>query len=121
MNDHPPLTAADREALAHEIAQRRSRTRARISQLERDLEALVEATHDSPDDEHDPEGATIGFERAQAGALLAEAVQLLSGLDRAETALVEGEIGHCRDCSRPIGVDRLLARPTTSTCVGCAT
>lgn len=112
----------DREAeiLAREIAERRTRTAARIVQLTRDLEALVEATHDSPDDEHDPEGATIGFERAQAGALLAEARGQLEALDRADAALATGSLGACETCGRPIGTDRLLARPTTRVCIACA-
>lgn len=115
------LTVEEASRVAREITERRARTQARVLQLTRDLAALVDATHDSPDDEHDPEGATIGFERAQASALLAEAEAQLAALDRAAAALADGRLGRCESCGASIGVDRLLARPTTSVCVACAT
>lgn len=39
-----------------------------IAALTRDFTALVDSTADSPDDEHDPEGATIAFERPYSAA-----------------------------------------------------
>lgn len=120
MSGHSPLTPEQAAALADEVAERRVRTAARIVQLTRDLEALVAATHDSPDDEHDPEGATIGFERAQTSALLAEAEAQLAALDRAAARVAEGRLGRCESCGGPIGADRLLARPTTRVCIACA-
>ena len=36
-----------------------------ITDLEDDLAAIAESTGKGPDDEHDPEGSTVGFERAQ--------------------------------------------------------
>ena len=115
-----PLSPSDRAAVADEIVQRRARTVARVRQLERDVEALVDATHDSPDDEHDPEGATIGFEHAQASTLLADATAQLDALDRAAAALDAGTLGRCEACGGAIAVARLLARPTARRCVGCA-
>ena len=114
------LTEEQRAVLATEIAARRARTQARAAQLDRDVAALVDATHDSPDDEHDPEGATIGFERAQASTLHADAVAALAALDRAADALASGSLGTCRGCGGAIGFERLCARPTTDRCVGCA-
>lgn len=114
------LGPADREALASAIADRRARTVARLARLDRDVEALVDATHDSPDDEHDPEGATIGFERAQAGTLRDDATAQLAALDRAAADLAAGRLGTCAACGRPVAVERLLVRPTTRHCVGCA-
>lgn len=121
MTEPSALGARDAAALAREIAERRQRTAARILQLSHDLDALVEATQASPDDEHDPEGATIGFERAQTSALLAEARAQLAGLERARAALAAGRLGSCTSCGGPIGTDRLLARPTTRVCITCAT
>ena len=114
------LTDAQRATLAAEIVARRERTRARLAQLDRDVAALVDATHDSPDDEHDPEGTTIGFERAQASTLRDDAVAALAALDRAADALQAGTIGTCRACGGPVAFERLLARPATDRCVGCA-
>lgn len=98
----------------------RARTIARIAALERDLETLFEATADSPDDEHDPEGATIGFERAQVTALLAAARRHLAELDEVAARVAAGGYGTCEGCGGPIGAERLEARPTARRCVDCA-
>jgi DnaK suppressor protein len=107
--------------LAVRVAADRDRTVARIAALERDLAALFDATEDAPDDEHDPEGATIGFERAQVTALLADARRQLAELDEVADRVAAGTYGTCEACGRPIGTERLEARPTARRCVRCAT
>jgi DnaK suppressor protein len=98
----------------------RERTAARIAGLERDLALLLEATADNPDDEHDPEGATIGFERAQVTALLADARAHLAELDEVAGRVAAGSYGTCEVCARPIATERLQARPTSRRCLACA-
>ncbi len=73
-----------------------------------------------PDDEHDSEGSTIGFERARVLALLAHARQLLTELDAAQARLASGTYGRCIACGQAIPDERLAARPNAATCVGCA-
>ena len=73
-----------------------------------------------PDDEHDPEGATIGFERAQVASLLEVARSRLVELDRARERLADGTYGTCRHCGGPIEIERLTAHPTAPSCVACA-
>lgn len=115
------MTGADDDAaLARRLTADRQRTVARVAALERDLEALLDATGDSPDDEHDPEGATIGFERAQATALLADARARLAELDEVASRVASGTYGTCERCGRPIGAERLEVRPTARRCVTCA-
>jgi DnaK suppressor protein len=114
----PHLQAGD--AVAARVAADRERTLGRIAGLERDLRRLHEATADSPDDEHDPEGATIGFERAQVTSLLAAARAHLTELDAAAERRRTGDTGTCGRCGGPIGEERLDARPTTELCVRCA-
>jgi DnaK suppressor protein len=115
------VTAADDDAaLVRRVTADRERTVARVTALERDLEALLDATGDSPDDEHDPEGATIGFERAQVTALLADARARLAELDEVAGRVASGTYGTCERCDRPIGVERLEVRPTARRCVDCA-
>ena len=63
------------------------------------------------DDEHDPEGATIAFERAQLAALLGQAHSHLAELDGALDRLRQGRYGRCERCGRPVGAERLAARP----------
>ena len=72
------------------------------------------------DDEHDPEGATIAFERQQVAALLAQARQRLADVDDALARAATGDYGTCESCGRPIAPERLAARPAARTCIDCA-
>jgi RNA polymerase-binding protein DksA len=72
------------------------------------------------DDEHDPEGATIAFERQHVAALLGQAREHLAAIDAAMRRLGDGTYGGCARCGRPIGEGRLAARPTATTCINCA-
>ncbi|MEU8610701.1 DnaK-like suppressor protein, partial [Actinoplanes sp. NPDC048791] len=50
----------------------RAEARAQVERLDQELHELFAASRSSnADDEHDPEGSTIAFERAQLTALLA--------------------------------------------------
>ena len=93
----------------------------RLRDLTRDLDEVVAASRDTnADDEHDPEGATIAFERAQIEALLDQSRRHLSELDRALRQLAEGDYGMCENCGEPIAPERLAARPAARTCISCA-
>ena len=78
------------------------------------------AALDPHDDEHDPEGSTTGFERAQVSALLAQAVADAAALDDALARLEGGTFGRCRPCGVMITMPRLLALPSTTMCFDCA-
>jgi len=69
------------------------------------------------DDEHDPEGATIAFERAQLEALAADARRRLDDVDAALARLDAGTYGICTVGGEPIDDARLAARPTATVCV----
>lgn len=104
-----------------ELLRRRLGAEAEAATLARDLEALFAASRDSnADDEHDPEGATIGFERAQLTALLAAARQRITEVDDALHRIDEGTYGRCEQCGRPIAADRLAVRPFARRCIACA-
>ncbi len=82
---------------------------------------MVAASRDTnADDEHDPEGATIAFERSQVDALVRQARARLPEVDAALERIAEGIYGVCLECGRPIAAARLEARPTAATCVECA-
>jgi len=94
---------------------------AAISALTRDFDGIVEAMSSvANDDEHDPEGATIAFERAQVASLLVRARGRLADADLALVRLADGGYGICGRCGEPIGAERLIARPVASTCIRCA-
>jgi RNA polymerase-binding transcription factor DksA len=89
--------------------------------LTRDHDAMVAASESSnADDEHDPEGATIGFERAQLAATIEMTRGRLADLDRALAQVASGDYGRCETCGGDISVERLAARPSARTCITCA-
>ena len=99
----------------------RARTLDRLAGLERELSGIIEAARAAnADDEHDPEGATIAFEREHAAALASQARAHLAVIDAALERLAAGRYGTCTRCGATIGAARLAARPAAETCIGCA-
>ncbi|BCJ37277.1 DnaK suppressor protein [Actinocatenispora thailandica] len=89
--------------------------------LDRELTELFVASRDSnADDEHDPEGATIGFERAQLTALLAATRERIGEIDAALRRVDAGSYGVCERCGQPIAEERLAARPAARCCITCS-
>ena len=109
--------ATAREVLLAEQA----RAGQRVAALEREFAGLAEAASSAgTDDEHDPEGATLAFERQHAAALLQAAREQVAAIDAALQRLAAGRSGVCARCGRPIGEGRLAARPAAPTCIQCA-
>ncbi|HBW19961.1 MAG TPA: DNA-binding protein [Actinobacteria bacterium] len=103
------------------LAAARERALERLTALEREYQGIVEASRSAnADDEHDPEGATIAFERQHVMSLRSQAQQQLADIDAATRRLSDGTYGRCQRCGRPIAPERLAARPTAVTCVSCA-
>jgi RNA polymerase-binding protein DksA len=103
------------------LAEERQAALDRLAALERDFSAIVEAAgYANADDEHDPEGATIAFERQHVAALLDQARRQLAQVDAAIGRLDAGQFGRCERCGQPIPAARLAARPTATTCIRCA-
>ncbi len=93
-----------------------------LATLTRDFTGIVDASADSnADDEHDPEGSTIAFERSQVGALIEQAERRIAEIEAARARVDAGTYGRCEVCGEPIPDQRLEARPVARTCVGCAT
>jgi DnaK suppressor protein len=103
------------------LDEERAATMERIDGLNRDRAAILDSSASaSTDDEHDPEGATLAFEREQNSALLGQALAHLAELDTAVARLDDGSYGRCRQCGEPIAAERLAARPSSVTCIACA-
>jgi len=99
----------------------RERTLARLASLTDEHAAMVAASRDTnADDEHDPEGTTIAFERSQIGALVRQARLHVAEVDAALQRLDAGTYGRCEGCGGAIGEGRLEARPVARTCIECA-
>jgi RNA polymerase-binding transcription factor DksA len=101
-------------AARHEAAQL-------VADLSEELAGIIGAQEaDPPDDEHDVEGSSVGFERARITALLEHARARLDELDAAGERVDQGTFGSCETCGAPIGDDRLAALPDARRCVSCA-
>jgi DnaK suppressor protein len=102
----------DREQALHQIAE-----------LEHEFAAIVTSASEGSaggDDEHDPEGATVAFERQHIAALLAQAREHLAAVGAALRKVDSGIYEICDKCGGAIGEERLAARPASLVCVRCA-
>ncbi|MDQ1538938.1 MAG: DnaK suppressor protein [Actinomycetota bacterium] len=92
-----------------------------LTGLRHSFQQVVDASTDSnADDEHDPEGATIAFERSQLQALIKQSEHHLEDLETARLKVTNRRYGLCERCGKPIGTARLDARPLARTCIVCA-
>lgn len=103
-------------ALQAELA----RARAGLADLETEYAALADPDDVALDDEHDSEGATVGFERARVGGLIERTRRQIADLEAAASRSADGVYGTCASCGRPIGDERLAALPATRHCIECA-
>ena len=100
------------------LAGQRATLAEQLARLEHDLTELFAASRDTnADDEHDPEGQTIGYERAQLSAMVRQARAHLVEVDAATARVAAGTYGVCEVCGHPIAPERLEAKPTARTCV----
>jgi DnaK suppressor protein len=94
-----------------------------IADLEQEFAAIVTSASEGSaggDDEHDPEGATVAFERQHIAGLIAQAREHLAAIDAALRKVDSGIYEICDKCGGPIGEERLAARPASLLCVRCA-
>ena len=112
---------SDTEVHVSRLEEERRRTTERLAALRGEYRGFVDASLDTnADDEHDPEGATIAFEREQVGSLVRQVEEHLRDIDAAVERVGAGTYGVCTVCGRAIPEERLDARPTATKCVGCA-
>ena len=115
------LTAAQAAAIRRALEAGRAGTLDQIESLRRDFDGIVaSAALTGADDEHDPEGATIAFERAQLSMLIETARGSMAELEQALERVLNGSYGRCEVCGEAIPAERLEARPATARCVACA-
>lgn len=111
----------ERQEIAELLAAERAATRERLAGLERERAAIIESAGSAGnDDEHDPEGHTIAFERQHVAALISQAREHLGQIDAAMRRLADGSYGICEGCGQRISAARLAARPITTLCIQCA-
>ena len=109
--------AAARSALESERLLALDRVRAMTSEI---AGLAGDAGDANGDDEHDPEGSTVAYERARVAALLAESESNLRDLDMALEKLAKGTYTVCEGCGGTIAWERLEALPAARRCIECA-
>jgi DnaK suppressor protein len=103
------------------IAREREETARLVEALSIELHQIIDSVAlSNNDDEHDPDGATSGYERAKATAMLQSAEDRLVELDRAAERVRAGTYGRCGQCGGEIGHERLDALLATTRCRTCA-
>lgn len=113
--------AIDADGVRERLLEERAATERQLQQLLAQFDDIVEAVSDvSNDDEHDPEGSTIAYERSRTAALADQARDHLADIDLALQRLEAGTYEICEVCGGPIAEPRLLARPTARRCINCA-
>jgi DnaK suppressor protein len=109
------------EDVRRRLAEEREQAVARLASLTADHESVVAASLDTnADDEHDPEGTTIAFERSQIGALVRQVRHHVAEVDAALARVEAGTYGVCGVCGSAIGDARLEALPAARLCIACA-
>jgi RNA polymerase-binding transcription factor DksA len=109
------------EIVGERIAVERAEATRNVDALSVELSRIIESVSlSNNDDEHDPDGATSGYERAKATAMLRRAEERLAELDRAAERLREGTYGQCDRCGGEIGRERLEALVDATRCRSCA-
>lgn len=109
------------DAAARALADDREAAVRLLRALASDHAGIVAASLDSnADDEHDPEGSTIAFERSQVAAMVEATRHRLVEVDAALARIDDGTYGRCEVCGGAIPAGRLEARPTARTCVSCS-
>jgi len=119
--DTATLSTRQRAKLRSRLVDDHKATELLISRLVSDLDSFQHSRQDAPvDDEHDPEGPTLAFERSQSTAILGQTRIHLSQIESALEHIDGGTYGVCVTCHKPIPVARLEVRPYSTQCVGCA-
>jgi DnaK suppressor protein len=115
------LTARQLASVRTHLAADREQTIRLIDSVSLEMDAFLSARRDTAtDDEHDPEGPTLAFERSQSEAVLGQSMRHLTDIDAALLRMDEGTFDTCSTCRGPIALGRLEARPQATQCISCA-
>ena len=115
------LSDLERRTVRFALVAELERTQQQALSLSAQFDNIVAAAEMSNvDDEHDPEGTTIAFERSQVSALHSQAVRDAAALQQNLADVDDKDFGACEQCRGLIGFERLVALPATRHCVRCA-
>ncbi|MCU1558430.1 MAG: DnaK suppressor protein [Microbacteriaceae bacterium] len=114
----------DRVQFAHferALLARRVELDAQFGITQAELEGVRQARADaSADDEHDPEGSTLSSDWSRIQGLEENISRQRLAIDAALQRIDDGSYGICVRCGKPVGIERLEARPASELCIVCA-
>ncbi|MEP6479246.1 MAG: TraR/DksA C4-type zinc finger protein [Rhodoglobus sp.] len=117
----PALTRTQENKLRTRLEGDAEAAVAHIRDISAQMASFLESRRDtSTDDESDPEGPTLAFERAQEHSILQQAKSHSAEITAALGRIDGGTYGTCARCGSAIGFARLEARPSTPHCIRCA-
>ena len=96
--------------------------RARLEDIRSSLAEVAEDVERDPTGDpsaggHVADAGSEMFERSRDLSIISEIDAQLTDIDPAEARLSNGTYGTCEACGKPIGSERLAARPATRYCI----
>jgi RNA polymerase-binding transcription factor DksA len=107
----------DLEAVRRRLLDERAQRQAVADRLRREEADPVEASELSKIDQHQAELGTETFERERDLTALAIITDELADIELALRKLGDGSYGICEECGKPIGEERLAAKPWARLCI----
>jgi RNA polymerase-binding transcription factor DksA len=107
----------DLEAVRRRLLDERVQRQAVAERLRREEADPVEASELSKVDQHQAELGTETFERERDLTALAIITDELADIELALRRLADGSYGICEECGKPIGEERLTAKPWARLCI----
>ncbi len=96
-----PGQSTDLAEVRSRLAEERRLAECQISALTAQLEEIIESSQFvSTDDEHDPDGSTVAFERSKVSAILSHSWGRLAEVDSSFERMQVGNYGFCEGCGR---------------------
>ena len=115
------MTSADTSEFRSLLEEERQRIADAIAYLHeespRNIEDELGEIAGRGSDNHLGDMATVTFDRELDEGLEEGAQQTLTQIDRALAKLADGTFGTCERCGKPIGEERLRARPWATLCI----
>lgn len=115
------MSAIDINRFRETLLAERERVAGAIENLRQENPGSMEdETGDEAHDQHLGDIATAMHDREMDYTLADNEENLLAAIDAALQRIEDGTYGTCTNCGRPIGAERLEARPWADLCIDCA-
>ncbi|MEZ0235612.1 MAG: TraR/DksA family transcriptional regulator [Actinomycetota bacterium] len=108
------MSSSDVENTRSRLAEERRR----LDRLAASLgESIAQSDELSSVDQHPADLGTETFEQTKEDSIRRQVDEQLAEVRRAQARVEDGTYGLCEACGRPIGTERLVARPNARFCV----